>query len=132
MKEMTIRPLQQYDIGEFSHWTMRNEVMNRVDPDITTYPTLNVWLAQNGRHVAYLPVHSVLMLESLAPNPNATDLELVQAIAQLVKHVIAASWGSGAREIWFHGTDPRVNRIAERHGFERVTGDMFRLKVETK
>lgn len=128
--EIFVRPMKKEEIEQFERWALLNSELSLLDPAIVAYPTLRVMAAENGRVIGYLPYHDVLMLESFAPDPEATDLERAEACRQFVKTVYSVASSAGVREIVYFGKDDRLNRVAERHGFEKIEFPVYRLKVK--
>lgn len=114
---------------EIAEWLLANPT-NAFDPGIFKYPTFRVLTSYNDNgNTLHMPSQQVLMVESLAPNPKASPLELAQALRDLVKgqELLASSFG--LRELYFIGSDPRVLEIAVAHGFERIGFPVVRLKL---
>lgn len=129
-REVFVRPLQQNEIETFEKWMEANAERSLLDREIFQYPTVRVLAAQNGKVLGYLPYHSVLTLESFSPNPDATDSERAEACRQFVKMIYSVAWTNGVREIYYFGNDQQLNRIAERHGFEKIECPVYRLRVK--
>ena len=116
---------------ELKDW-LENTDGNLLDPEVMTYPTLRV-IASYGDSgtVAYLPSQQaiVLMLESLATNPKAGDLEKGQAFRDLVKGCELLASSFKIKELYFFCKDDAVLKIAEGHGFERLPWTAVRMKL---
>jgi len=103
---------------------------NLYDADILSYPTLRVLAAYNGSGpVVYLPSQCALILESLAVRPGTAPLEAAQGFRDLVKGKELLASSLGIKEILFLCQDERVISLAERHGFERISYPVMRLKL---
>ena len=128
MEQLKVKLAGPEDAAQVVEWLNANKG-NLFDPSILKYPTLRILCAYNGAPVAYLPTQRALILESIAVNPSAPDLDRAQALRDLVKgsQVIASS--EGIRELYLFGQDERVLKIAERHGFERLPWPILRLKL---
>jgi N-acetylglutamate synthase-like GNAT family acetyltransferase len=129
VKEIFVRAAVEADRQNVAEWVTKNAAENQIDTDIFAYPQTKIYAATNGKPICYLPVQMVVMMESLAPNPEATDSERAEAIRQLLKGVVLQAHGAGIREVYFVGTDKRVNRIATRHGFEKIKFPVYRMKI---
>lgn len=129
MKQLKLRIARPEDVKEIGEWLSKTR-NNFFDPDILAYPTFRAISSYNGEgNVAHLPSQQVLMLESVALNPQASPLDSGQAFRDLVKgqELLASSFD--LREIYFISTDPAVTRVAEDHGFERIEFPVVRLKL---
>ena len=129
LPEMETRPVTMRDIPQMAAWLYRNREINGFDPDILDYPTLRAWAAVNGgpKPVAYLPGHTVLMLESLALDPAADARHLMAAVMAAFEHACAEAKSAGIREVIYLHSDDRFDESAERAGFVRVTA--YRKKL---
>lgn len=130
MKEVFVRPLQKNEIETFEAWMNANAERSLLDKGVFDYPTIRVMAAMNGKVLGYLPYHNVLMLESFSPNPDASDAEKAEACRQFIKTAYNVAWANGIREIYYFGNDEQLNRVAERHGFEKIEFPVFRMKVK--
>jgi hypothetical protein len=124
LKLAFLAPEQQ---TEFVTWVNENS-RNAYDPAILGYPTLKVLRSYNSHTIAYLPTHQCLVLESVAMNPHATELEKAQALRDLVKGAELLASSFRLKEIYFIASDEQVKELAERRGFEEVR--CMRLKLQ--
>lgn len=115
---------------------LRETPDNLFDPDILTYPEkLQFFCARSTKPLVFLPVQNCLMLESLAVEPGATELEVAKSLEVLIKYIVGKALEHKYNEMYFLCRDPRVSAYAERHSFERLMSDeklgvsLFRLKV---
>jgi hypothetical protein len=103
---------------------------NLYDQDILKYPSLRVLCAYNGAGpVVYLPSQCALILESLAVKPGVQPLEAAAAFRDLVKGYQPTASLLGIKEFYFICQDENVIGLAERHGFERVSHPVLRMKL---
>lgn len=126
---MEARSITLKDVPQMSFWLYRGRPENGFDPDILDYPTLRAWAATNGspKPVAYLPGHTVLMLESLALDPDADARHKMAAVLAAFEQACAEAKASGIREVIYLHSDDRLDETAERMGFKRVTA--YRRKL---
>lgn len=128
--DVLVKTAEESDLKQLGEWLQLNLARNGLDPQVLGYPSLAVLKAcHNGTTLAYLPVHHVVMMESLAPNPSPPNGSLALAVRQLVTVVAYNAYQKGAREIYFIGSDEETNKFAEKHGFEKLEMPIYRLKL---
>lgn len=130
MEELKVRIADEADVGNIVRWLNQNQG-NLYDPDILSYPTLRVLCAYDSQKkpVAYLPTQRALFLESFAPAPDASELNLAEACRDLVKGTELLASMDKIREIYMVSTDEKILHLAEKHGFERLPYPLVRLKL---
>jgi len=134
-KDIWVHPSRESDLATLDPW-LRETPANLLDPDILQY-TKNIRFltaSHEGQPLVHMPVQSVLMLESLAVKPGATELEVAKSIAELIRYAVKIAMDSAMNEVYFICKDENVNRFAERHGFECLLADekrgkLYRIKV---
>ncbi len=129
MKHIWVRPATQDDLPKLQNWITENP-RNEFDPDVFTYPETTVLCAHHGEPVLYLPIQIAAILESLAPNPDASPLELAEALKNLLVTVGCLAKSRGIHELYFLSTDPAVDKIALNHGFEELPYKVLRIKLD--
>lgn len=137
MKDFWPTPSLPQDIAKLDE-RLRTTPDNLFDADILNYrDKLKFYCARTeGRPVLHMPVQNILMLDSLAVEPDATEMEVAKAIAVLMQFIIGKAIEQGYNEILFMVRDKSVATYAERHGFETMlenpeTGTkLFRMKVK--
>lgn len=103
-------------------WLEKNAGRNGFDPEVLDYPCTKVLAAHtNGTVVAYMPVQSVPMLESIGPNPEAKPLDIATAVMEMTKSAALLGHGAGMREMYFLGSDETTSAGAKALGFEDMT-----------
>jgi hypothetical protein len=129
--DVWVRPSRADDIASLDKW-LRETAQNLFDPDILQYSTnLRFKTAvRGGVPIVHMPVQTVAMLESLAVNPNASELEIALAVKELVHSAVS----DGGNEVYWICKDENVNRLAKRHGCELMLDDpergkLWRIKV---
>ena len=128
MEQLKVGFASESDHKELLEWlNLRPEF----DQGILKYPTLQLLKSYNGKAVAYLPIHRALILESSAIAPGTPELLSMQALRDFVKASELIASSSGIRELYFMGTDKRLNRVASSAnvGFEQLKWPALRLKL---
>jgi hypothetical protein len=128
MEQLKLRVALPEDTKQIVDWLNLNP-FNLFDPAILKYPTLRVLCAYDESPVAYLPTQRVLVLESIAPNPIASDSARAQALRDLVKGAELLASSDAIKEIYFIASDPAVTNIALSNGFEQLPWPLLRLKL---
>lgn len=128
MKQLLVKLAEPKDHSEIVEWLNGNP-SNQFDSAILSYPTLQVVTAYNGRNVMHLPMHKCMVMESLAINPEATEMEKAQALRDLTKAAELLASQSGIKELYFEPTEDQVKAIATNPdvGFKIVTMAKLRL-----
>lgn len=117
-------------VREAVDWFKRISHKSRLDPEVLTYPNtqlLQVYEKQTAKAIIYIPVHPVLMLESLGPNPEANPVHIAEALAQVTKTCVWEACRIGMGEIYMPCTDGDVIQFAEKHGYFRQA---YQVQVE--
>jgi hypothetical protein len=109
-------------VQQASRWFEGIAKQSHLDPDVFRYPKTTLIQAYNkatGKPILYVPVHDVFMMESLGPNPEASDGEIAAALAQVVKSIHWEAYKQGLGEIYFPCTNERTAEFAGNHSFKR-------------
>lgn len=118
MKDIWTRYATKEDLNEIWDWSARIKDINLADPELIDYPTLAVMCAhREGKALLYAPSQQALVLEGLAPSPDASELDIAQALKAIITAYVIHCSKLGIREIYFLCKDERVVKIATRHGF---------------
>lgn len=129
MRQLKLRAAVPEDSEQIVEWLKQNP-LGEYDAAICKYPTLRVIASYAAEGVVcYLPTQKVLVLESLAANPQAGELDKAQAIRDLTKAAELLASAEGIREIWFLDGAGGVGELAEKNGFELLPYKVFRLKL---
>jgi hypothetical protein len=133
-----IRPSLPRDSEKFTEWYSKSPSF---DPDVIRFPDTYTLCAykpstdrQDYKIVGFMPIqtlsfNSSQILDSLVMNPEATDLEIVEAMKELVKQAIFLGHLKNCNEVYFIGDHPNTNRIAERI-FKKVEYPVYRLDLK--
>lgn len=100
-----------------------------LDMDALLYPTTDVVCAENGKPIAFLPVHLVGMLEGLVVNPSASKEAASMGTYEALDCIAERLAKRGARELYFFGDNEELARQAERLGFEKIEKPVYCLKL---
>ncbi len=132
MKRIAIRRATEADKPQFLQWLARIADKNLIDPDVLTYPATTVLCAydtESGKPLLFVPIQSVFMVESLAPSPEITELEMAKSLEKLIDVLVWESRNGGRGEIYYPCADETVIAIGERHGFKRVGHPVLKAKL---
>lgn len=128
-RDIFVRPINPNDVQRVAmarFFFEKIAAKSHFDRTILNYPNvvlLEAYRKLSNQTLLVVPIHPVYMMESLGPNPEATPLEISMSLAQVVKTLHYASMVEGKGEIYFPCTDEDVNKMAEGHGFVRMTAD---------
>ena len=114
---MKLRPAMLEEREQFLSWAEGNRLRNSWDERVLDYPLCAVMAAVNGKVVAYIPTHPVLILDSVAPNPEASAEELQEALLMFLGAAEKCAKMTGMGEVMFLASDPRVAAGSKRQGF---------------
>src|ERR1035441_723698 len=105
MKRTYVRPVRNDEGQLYFSWAKENPV-NEFDPAVALFPSSTTWCAYDSDGpVAYQTLQRPIMLESLAPRPGATKIEIASALKELTQNAITVAHSQGAGEIYFLGSD---------------------------
>jgi|SRR5579859_3683048 len=128
MKQLNVRTARPEDAPQILEWLRANPA-NEFDPGILSYPTLQVLCSYNSEPVCYLPTQKALILESTAIRPGLSELDSAQALRDLVKAAQLLASQSGIKEVFYMGTDKRLNAMAGRHNFTLRDWKVLQMKL---
>lgn len=121
---MSVSRLKLSEVPRFMAWLIANRDRNSFDPEVIDYPTLRVYGSGSG----YLPVHSGVILESLALSPDASAEQKLSGVIEMVNAVESEARDAGIRELFYISSDARTDESAVRQlGFEKVVA--YRKKI---
>ena len=129
-KDVWVRYTRPEDADELLDWATRAKDINLADPEILNYKRISFLCAhRDGKNIVYMPVQVTLTLESLCPNPEASELEMAQALKALIQRAVSMAEEQEIREIYFVCKDERVVKLAERHGFTEILWKVLSLDI---
>jgi hypothetical protein len=119
-----------WEIPQAISFAIANAVKGALDHRIFSYPTTRIMRSEDdeGNAMAYLPVHTGAILESLGW-ADALDAEH-KALAAVVasEEIEREAWQLGYREVFFICSDERTDEFCEKRlGYERVHAMRKRL-----
>lgn len=101
-------------------WLESNRENNDFDPAVLDYPTCELYVAPDDEPKGCLPVHGVMMLESLGFNTDDPKERLVAAL-EMVQTAVERCKQSGIKEMVFLSSDARTDEFCTRVlGFREV------------
>ena len=132
MKQLFPRWARPEDSEWIIQWLERIREKNLLDPAVLTYPATRVMVAEDrdGRKPKLaVPVQKVLMLESLAPEPESEGQVEAMGLRACLFPLVVKAQEEGVGEIMFLCKDEQVIKYAEKYGFERVNIPLLRMRV---
>lgn len=121
---MPVGATPENDVKLFLEWMWEQRIKTNFDKNVLGYPrTCMAQVKKAEETVALVPVHPVLMLESLARNPNLTDSELVLALDSVNDTIQQVMRDTGMAEAFFQTNIERFADICEKHGWEKALYD---------
>lgn len=127
MTPIWIRIADEKDKPQILDWLRKNVSKNHFsESEYDDY----VFLAaeRDGKVLCYMPLKQLMLLESLAPNPDASLMELASALRELVVAAQLTAQASKIRELAFWDSDQGTTRGAQLMGFVEMGAKMFRLR----
>lgn len=109
------------DLPQMAEWMSALSSRNHVDTSIFAYRATDVLKASNGQPLIYMPRQRVMMLESLAINPDAQQSDVALALRALIQVSEYEGRVAGHGEMYFLCSDPETKRYALAHGMIAVT-----------
>jgi len=129
MNHVFVRPLKAEDAEHFTDWAFHTK-NNLLDPAALLYPTsFTVCAFKQSGPILYAPVQTPLMMESLAINPESTELEKAAALKSVAQFLVSQAYLKGVGEIYMFIGDESTAEFAKRQMFEEVPFRLFRLKL---
>lgn len=129
-KPVFVRPVKPEEGQLYFDWAKENPV-NEFDPEVALFPSSRTWCAfDSDGPVAFQTVQQPLMLESLAPRPGASRLQIASALRELTQNAVSQAIMGGVGEIYFLGSSEETNRFAENQIFERLPYSVYRVKIK--
>lgn len=125
-----VRLARQEDASEFLEWS-KNTKHNEFDSEVVRYPSTVTWCVYD-RHgaLAYMPMQSPLVMDSLASRPGASKAEIAMALKELTQTFVTQAHIKGAGEVLFFGSEEGTNLFAQNQMFEKLPYTVYRLRVK--
>lgn len=119
----TIQNVSPEHAKQFIQWVWEARTINCFDPDVLSYPRSCLLHAEDADGpTLFLPIHPVLMLESLAPRPGISERKEALSLWKIGEQLEEISKMTGIQEQYFLCKDDRVAEICKRHGFTELEG----------
>lgn len=129
-KPIFVRGAKPEETQLFFDWAKEN-ARGEFDPEVARFKSSITWCAYDkDGPLAFQTVQRPLMLESLAPRPGATNLQIASALRELTQNAVSQASIIGAGEIYFLGSSDDTNKFATNNIFEEVPMKVFRLKLK--
>lgn len=129
MNQIYVRPIDPSEADIFIGWAKENP-KNEFDPAVALFPSSTTWCAYDKTGpLAYQTLQTPIMLESLAPRPGLSPIQISFLLKELTKNAITQAHCRGAGEIYFLGSDDSTNEFAAHHIFEEVPMKVYRLRL---
>lgn len=130
MKRVYVRGIRPDEADTFYGWAKENTV-NEFDEQVPLFPSSTTWCAyDHDGPLAYQTLQQPLFLESLAPRPGASKIEIALALKELTQNAITLAHSRGCGEVYFLGSDEDTDKLAVNQIFERVNLPLFRVKLK--
>lgn len=130
-KPILARAVNKEDGDRLRAWMEANAENNAFDPRVLSYKATEGLCADRGnKPILYMLLQSCHVLDSLAPDPDASDADVALALDRLVSTVAFASRQNGRGEILFPCSDERTLKFAMRHGFEVINFPVLKMRLQ--
>src|SRR6266702_2624777 len=121
MKRITAELLDsvtEQDTKELFEWSLALKEKNNFDSDVLFYPRCVVTRAvADGEPIVYLPLHPVIMFESLAPKPGLSKGQIAMALYRIGEAVEQVAQSTGYGEMYFLTNDEDEVKATSRRGW---------------
>lgn len=129
MRHTFVRPVNKLDTENFVKWSLKTKG-NGFDPAAALGPSAFTMCAYNERGpVLYAPNQRPIFMESMAINPDASDLEISFAMKAVIQFLVSQCHIQGINEIYFLASSDETAVFAKKQIFEKVPYDVYRIKV---
>ena len=111
-------------------WAEENADKNEFDPAVALFPSSTTWCAYDkDGPLAYQTLQQPIMLESLAPRPGLTPVQVASCLKELTQNAVTFAHSRGSGEIYFLASDDSTAEFAANHIFEKVDMSVYRVKL---
>lgn len=124
-----IEKMKLEDLPQMAEWMAALSHRNAIDTSIFSYKATDTLKASNGKPIIYMPRQRVMMLESLAINPEAQASDVALALRALIQVSEYESREAGMGEMMFACKDEETCRFAEAHGMELMNFKFYRRRL---
>ena len=106
------------DTKELFEWSALLREKNNFDPDVLFYPRTVITRAKADEEpIVYVPVHPVLMFESLAPKPGLSLGQTAMALYRIGELTEQVARDAGFGEMYFLTNDEDEMKSASKRGW---------------
>jgi hypothetical protein len=128
-RHVYVRPSTPKDFPLFSKW-LEGTKDNLFDPAVFTYKGTTAWCAYNkSGPLVFMPAQRPFMMESLAINPDASEIDIAIALKELFQAMVLEAHKSGEGEIYFLCSQPETIAFAKKHEFLELPERVFRVRL---
>jgi len=129
-RHVYVRPSTPKDFPLFSKWLVEGTKDNLFDPAVFTYKGTTAWCAYNkSGPLVFMPAQRPFMMESLAINPDASEIDIAVALRELFHTIVSEAHKASEGEIYFGCQDEATIAFATKHEFKEVPFKMFRVRL---
>jgi hypothetical protein len=110
--------LTEQDTKDLFEWSTLLSAKNNFDPEVLFYPRTMIARAKADEEpIVYLPLHPVIMFESLAPMPGLTVRQTAMALYQIGEVMEQVALDTGYGEMFFMTNDADEVKATSRRGW---------------
>jgi hypothetical protein len=121
---MPIGSVPVEDAKKFISWIWDARFTTQFDKDTLSYPRSCMTRAQNDEETLMMvPIHPVLMFESMARKPGLTDRQSALCLWRIGQVVEKAMEDTGHREAFFLTNDSQEAETCSHHGWTKALYD---------
>jgi len=130
MKNVTVRDAEPKDAPNYADWLEAASDINLVDKAVYSYPTCNTLVVEKSDEPVLMNSFQLcIVMEALAPKPGLPPMDEARALKALFDSIKRVAEASGIKEVLFGCKDPRVDKFVTRHGFEKLSFPVYRIKL---
>lgn len=125
-----VRMARPDEAKQFLDWEMQNP-SNGFDAEVVRFPsTFTLCAYDRTGPLAYMPIQSPYMLESMAIRPGLNTKTVAATMKEFTQAVVTQAHAQGRGEIYFLGTDDATDKLAANQVYERLPYTVYRLKLK--
>lgn len=124
---MPVGSVPMDDAKKFITWMWKAKEQTNFDQDALSYPRSCMTMAQqDGETVMMIPLHPVLMFESMVKKEGLSDRQAALGMYRIGEVVESVAKDTGHGEAYFITNDAREVHTTSRHGWTVVMHDADR------
>jgi hypothetical protein len=125
---MNVFPPEEREL--FVSWASQRKELTQFDKDVIGYPrTVIARATEDGKPILYIPVHPILMGESLLSDPDLTKSQIAHGLLTIMAELDGVMKLTGMHEVYFVTTDDHFAGKAIEVGFTEVKGHVLKRKL---